>query len=151
MGAGDYAAGAGDAGEDVLPDVGPARQVTPPVALKFDGRTADFLLDANGRYLSSHPVDQRVALRLIVREGTVASVPGLGNRLRSIKRASGAQAISQATDYVNLALAEIIAAGDISLDNVQVEYPQRGQIAIVVSWTNLRTLPPRSNTVRVNH
>lgn len=150
MGAGDFEAGPLDpAGEDPVADPPAPRRVTLPAALLFDGATADFPLDSAGLYKSSHTVDQRVALALIPRQGTVASVPGLGSRLRSIKRATGALAVAKARDYVDLALAALVLAGDIEVVDVQVESPGRGQIAVAVTYKNLRVTEPPT-TVRFN-
>ncbi len=150
MGAGDDPAGDGLAGEDALVSSGPPRSVTPPVALRFDGATADYPLDSEGRYVSIHPVDQRVALALIPRLGTVASVPELGNGLRSIRKITRATP-NEARSHVDRALASLIRAGDIRLLSVAVEtHPRTGAILCAVSYTNLRTSPPSKSALKVN-
>ena len=139
MGAGEFDGGLGLAGEDPLPELTAARNVTPPAALWFDGATADFLLDpANGLYLSLHPVDQQVALALCIRQNTLGSAPEVGNLLRTIRKL-GATTAAAADTMVRNALSSLILNHDIDLRKVEVQTrtPQ-GQLLVAVSYHNLR-------------
>jgi hypothetical protein len=148
MGAGQFNAGEGLGGEDPLADPSPPRDVTPPAALLFDGATKAHPLDAQGRYQGIHPVDQRVALALLVRFGSVGSVPDQGARFREIAKVTRYTA-AQAKDMVNLALARLLAAKDITVELVEVETNRlAGSIAIAVSYQNLR-LPKQTKPNRV--
>lgn len=147
MSAGSFAAGSTPAGYDsVYASVGKVRRL--PQALYFDLATADFPIDANGFYKSVHPVDQRVALSLGVLEGTLASVPELGQRLRRITRISPTRAKRAVEDVIDLALDDLIEAGDIRLERVEVDTSIRGRTLVAVNYVNLRLLPLQSRTER---
>lgn len=139
-GAGGCAAGSEPCGEYVLPAYDPARRVKPPAALLYDGRTATNPLDsATGLYREIHPVDQAVALALLVRQGTLASAPNVGSRFREIRKIT-ATTPAQATDFARQALATLVAAKSIAVLSIVVETNQStGAVAIVVTYKNLRT------------
>ncbi len=133
---GSYPAGIGPAGYDpVVPPYAP-RNVRPPVSLRFDGTTRDFPIDAHGFYGEVDPVDQAVALALMINEGVIAAVPDLGNRLRRITRVSPAVAKTTAEDYVRLALSSLIAAKSVSIEKLEVQ-TRRGVILVAVTYRNL--------------
>lgn len=145
---GDYPAGVGPAGYDpVVPPSAP-RRVRPPVSLHFDGATRDFILRDDGFYDEVHPVDQQVALALLISEGVVAAVPEVGNRLRTINRVPFAVARSTAKDYVNLALSGLLASKSIAIDKIDVE-GTRGALFVAVTYRNLLARDPRARTARV--
>jgi hypothetical protein len=139
MPAGTFPAGIGPCGLDPLPDPLPARDVSPPVALRFDGATQDFPLDANGRYLSIHPVDQQVALALLIGLGTLPSVPTVGAAFRQITRITNATE-TQAANMARAALAKLVAAKEVQIVTIDVEVrlPQ-GSTSIAVTYLNLVT------------
>ena len=148
-GAGSTPAGAFPAGYD--PGVVSAAAAGAiPLAALFQLSTADFPVDADGRFLSVHPVDQWVALQLSTRQGTLYSVPDAGHRLRSVTRLSAAKALSLATDIVRQALADAVARGDIRIDRIEVDTSHRGVLLVAVTYTNLRIHPPRPTTARTN-
>lgn len=139
MGAGDFPAGFGPCGMDPLPPPVPPRAVTPPAALRFDGATKDFLLDAEGHYLAIHPVDQAVALALLVGLGTAPSAPAVGAAFRQIKRITPSTKV-QATNMATAALAALVRAGKVGVLSIAVEVrlPQ-GATLIAVTYQNLLT------------
>jgi hypothetical protein len=139
MGAGNYPAGAGHCGLDPLPPPVPPRDVSPPAALRFDGASKDFLLDANGHYYAIHPVDQQVALVLLVGLGTIASAPTVGAAFRRIQRITSSTQ-SQATDMANAALRKLVTAQKVAIVAIDVEIslPQ-GATLIAVTYQNLVT------------
>lgn len=139
MGAGNFPAGFGPCGMDPLPPPVPPRSVTPPAALRFDGASKDFLLDAEGHYLAIHPVDQAVAIALLVGLGTVTSAPGVGAAFRQIKRITPSTK-TQAEDMARSALAKLTRAKKIQILDIEVEVqlPQ-GAVRVAVSYANLVT------------
>ncbi len=149
MGAGDFEAGLGLAGEDPLPELSPARNVTPPDALWFDGATADFLLE-NGLYRSLHPVDQAVALALCIRQNTLGSAPNTGNLLRTIRKL-GPTTAATADTMVRNALSSLVLNGDIEIREVQVQTrtPQ-GALLVAVTYKNLRKTAPLPQKIVAN-
>jgi hypothetical protein len=126
-------AGAGEAGIDPLSaDISPPA-ARPPHALFFDPAIMDFPKDDAGRYVEIHPVDQKVELQLALALGSSASAPGVGGTLREIQIASREAMTDDATQRVNVALADLIAAGDVILVSV-VAYasnPWRAHIEVV--------------------
>lgn len=150
-GATSSAAGEGLAGEDVLPAISPARAVTPPAALWLDGATFTFLFDSAGLLVPLDPVDHRVAMSLLVRQGAVAGVPALGSTLRAIRRID-ARTQRTVEDAVAVALSALTAApAAIRIERVEVQIrraPTSGY-AVAVSYTNLRTASRRARTVTV--
>ncbi len=149
-GAGTSPAGEEPCGEYVLPAATAARIVSAPASLYFDGATASNPLDANGRYLSLHPVDQAVALALIVRQGTISSAPNVGAKFRTIKKIVG-NTTAVADDYARQALATLLAAKSISIRSIEVEaFPKTGGLAIAVNYVNLRTQKPQTARTVIN-
>lgn len=148
MAAGDGKLGASPAGYDLLVGTEALRRALPH-ALYLDGATADFPLDSDGLHRSLHPNDQWVALQLLVRQGTMRSVPGMGNRLREITRVAPARAQRLAEDYINQALSDRVRTGDIRINSVEVDTSVRGRLVVAVSYTNMRLLPLRPTTLRV--
>lgn len=139
MGAGSFPAGLGLCGLDPLPNPVPPRSVTFPVALQYDGQSKDFLLDANGEYLSIHPVDQAVALALILGLGTISSAPSAGAAFRQIKRITNTTP-KQAEDMVRAALRDLVNAKKISIVTINVETRMtQGSTLIDVTYVNLVT------------
>jgi hypothetical protein len=139
MPAGDELAGDELAGEDVLPAGSPARSVTPPDALLFDGRTRDFPLLSSGLYQASHPVDQAVAEALLITLGKVSCAPTTGNRLRQIKRIVPSTE-NAVRDAITNALQKLTQNGDVSA--VRIDYEARkpsGAVLVAVTYRNLRT------------
>jgi hypothetical protein len=146
MPAGIFAAGIGPAGQDPVLEPSRPRDAQTPVALKWDAATRDFLKDDKGRFLSIHPVDQRVALALTLEEGTLSAAPDMGTRLRRARYAGGAALQREIEDIVNIALKELLDAKDIQLLSVRASTPQRGTIVTDVEYVNLQTR--RRKTVR---
>jgi len=131
-------AGAGEAGIDPLAaDLTTTRQV-PPQALFFDPALMDFPKDADGRYVEVHPVDQQVELALALAFGSVASAPGVGGTLRDIRIASRAEMTNDASQRVNVALAALIARGDVRVVSVVAYAANAWRAHVEVVYQNLR-------------
>ena len=137
LGIGWYPAGYGPAGYDpVVPPDAP-RVVRPPTAMLFDGQTRDFPLDENGFYREVHPVDQEVELALCVSRGAIASVPGIGNKLRTIQRVRAAVAETLCQNFINEALADLIKAKSIEIQSIVIDTIVPGRLLYAVSYRNL--------------
>lgn len=149
MGAADYPFGYGFWGADPVIPPGSPRQVTPPVALRHTRDGRDFELDANGFYREIHPVDQKVALALVIVEGSLSSVPEMGNRLRTINRVSQAKGRTLAEQYVRLALSDLLKNGDVSIVKVEVDNAIKGRLVVAVTYKNLRVNPPTQTTTQI--
>jgi hypothetical protein len=137
LGVGWYPAGLGPAGYDPVVPPNAPRDVRPPAALMFDGQTRDFPLDDNGFYREVHPVDQRVALALSISRGAIASVPGIGNKLRTIQRVRPNVAETLARNYINEALAELLRAKSIHIEKITIDTGVAGRLLFAVTYLNL--------------
>lgn len=138
MGAGDHPAGEGPAGFDPPAEPAPLRRAEPPRALLFDGATRDFPRDADGRYRDIHPVDQEVALALLVELGAVGPAPATGSTLRAIPHAGGPTLKADVRNRIHLALARPLAAKDIEEIAITVTTPRPGAIRVIYDYLNLR-------------
>jgi hypothetical protein len=139
VGAGDFPAGDTPAGFDPAQDPGRARAVRYPAAIQLDGASGDYLLDANGRYIESHPVDQRVALKMLTINGSIASSPDTGSLFRKMPRMSPDQRVVWCKQEVKRVLADDVKAGDISIDLVEVDTANAYATMVRLTYTNLRT------------
>lgn len=151
MGAGTFPAGQGGAGLDPLPTFPQPLTPRATAALYFDGATADFPLDANGYYLGIDPIDQEVALALLIRLGTLSSVPELGAAFRTIRKITP-QTVAIATDMANTALADLVSAKQIEIVNIDVQTRPRptGAVLIAVAYKNLTTKPATPAVIKLN-
>ena len=149
-GAAQFAAGDELAGEDGVPALSAPRDVTPPAAILFNGATFTFPYLASGLLTPLDPTDQQVALALLIRKGTLASVPALGATFREIRKIDR-YTTAKVTDAVNLALASLIASKAIVVLSITVETQRtNGRIVLAVAYRNLRTTPQRPTTVQIN-
>lgn len=146
MGAGNFRAGAGIAGVNPVIRTAPLLPLVTPRAIFYDPSVRNYdpsVSDGQGGGI--HPIDQIVATRLTIEQGTSASNPTLGMRVRA--RFNGAapdqhQAIAQ--QEVQIALADLLAAGDVLvLSVVLATDPSNGAQGITVNYQNMRD--PRVN------
>ncbi len=125
-------------------------RATYPRSLWFDGATRDYTIGADGRYLDLHPVDQRVALALLVALGSITLAPALGSTITSV--APGAPTtLAAATAAVRRALRDLLAEPAIVLRSVVVETSAHGRLEAAVTYVNLAraaTDPARLQTAR---
>lgn len=148
LGLGWFPAGIGPAGYDpVVPPDAP-RNVRPPAALRLDGASRDFVLRPDGFYEESHPVDQKVALALVVSRGAIASVPGIGNRLRTIRRTTRVVAETLARQYIREALADLISGKSIEIESIVVDAAVPGRLLFSVVYRNLELELDREQEAR---
>lgn len=90
MSAGSFPGGIGPAGVDPSASGYAVARPKQPVAVRYDGATADWTLDGGGNYRAVTPVEQGVALSLCVRQGDIKSSPTTGNTLHEITHLGGA-------------------------------------------------------------
>lgn len=131
-------AGVGEAGIDPVDATFSADALTPPQALFFDPALMDFPKDGDGRYVEVHPVDQKVELALALAFGSAPSAPGVGGTLRDIKIASRAEMTQDATQRVNVALASLIARGDVVVVSVVAYAVNAWRVHVDVTYQNTR-------------
>jgi hypothetical protein len=139
MPAGSSGAGVGPAGYDA-PVTSPASDITRTRALRYDLATRRFVEDGTGGFVDVDPIDQKVALLLGTEQGTVPSVPTLGQRYRKRVNGIDPKAIPNVVlDETRVVLAPLLAAGDIALLDVQTDASFRGRVLIAVTYRNLRS------------
>ncbi len=144
MGFGADALGAAALGLDLGSTTAERIAVT-PVALEFDGLTLDFPpLDANGRFISAHPVDTKVFHRLRIVSGSMRSAPATGNDIGNQAYIDPLTIEAQVRDQVRLALEDMVAAGDITDRGLELDLSVRGRVALLYTYTNLRSGKPGS-------
>jgi hypothetical protein len=132
--------GSGSMGSD--PVYLPAAVAGPltPRAVFYDPNLKQFvLLDASGNAIDVHPVDQIVAMRLTGYQGQSPSAPDVGTRFRRITQGMPpAKAQQLATSEANRVLADLIAAGDITIQSVATDLSVYSRVMIAVTYVNLR-------------
>lgn len=149
MGAGSSPAGAGLAGFDpIVPLPAP---VPPPApgAWMFDPNAREFPFDANGYAVTVHPVDQIAEISLGSPLGGWASAPDTGIDVARLKNSTPQTVATAEQDAANLALAEPLANGDITLKSVAQDPDADGRPIFTSTYVNNRlpTVPTPSQNV----
>lgn len=146
-GAGTYPAGFGPPGFAPVVAADPPDPATYPRSILLDGATRDFTLDAKGRYVDLHPVDQKVALALLVAKGKLAADSSQGQALASVT--FGTDVVNKTTTTVREAVADIVAANEISIIAIEVDAKADvGAIFVAFSYLNLITQKTGDQTIR---
>ena len=113
----------------------------------FDGATRTFLMDDNGRYRDIHPVDQKVALTLLLEFGKITSAPDIGNTLRQIRALVPGEAL---TADIERRLRTPILTGMITSADIRevttptratgftILSPHRGALEVRFDYQNMR-------------
>lgn len=138
MGLGDSPLGTAPLGLDP-PAASAARAVQQPAALKVDGQTKDYVLDAQGRFVGVHPVDAKVFHRLRILSGSIRSAPTTGQGIGALKYIDKATIDAFVRDQITLALSDMVAGGDIAVRAITVDASVAGRVVFQVDYTNLRT------------
>ena len=141
MGAGQFGAGAGGAGQDPVYLAVPPSAVLPPRAIKYDPTIKQYVLrDANGNAIDVHPIDQIVVSRWTTEQGQSASSPLLGQRLRKLFAVTApARKPQVANAEMQRVVQDLINAGDIRyLGTVLRVDPVNNSTVVVPSYVNLR-------------
>lgn len=125
-GAGAYPAGEGYGGWD--PDTGEStvRTKTLAAAPKFDPLTRRYELASTGGLADEHPVIARARHLLGLRRRGIASAPTVGIPIARMRIARPDQRQREAEDAVNIALAPLLAAGDVRIKSVTLSDPYNG-------------------------
>jgi len=152
MGAGDFSAGDGPAGEDPVTAPSTASANTPPPAPYLDLGLRDYRLNANGVTASMHPVDQAAQWSFAIRRGTHKVDPRVGHTF--FDSPSGLSGAAKQNDLNLRALdafpfSRFIAAGQIEFVGVQVADPKKGETGIAVHYRNLVADPLQVKTTTV--
>jgi hypothetical protein len=132
MPAGSYPAGFAPAGADPITSTF-APRAQRPVALRYEGSTSDFPLDANGNYEAVTPVEQGFALALCVKQGDIKSSPTTGNTLHEIVYIDGATIAADIDDRVRRSnpIARFLADGQAEIVRIDHEVGTQGFKAAV--------------------
>lgn len=148
MGAGDFCAGDGDAGEDPVAPPSPASDNVPPAAAYLDLGSKNFLLNADGTMASMHPVDQAVQWSFAIRRGTHKADQRIGHTFFQAPPLTGAakQKDLEARAQDAFPFSKLIAQKDVQFIGVTVADPKKGETGIVVAYRNLRLDPTQTQT-----
>lgn len=107
--------------------------------LKTDGQALDFEKDAKGRTVGTHPVDQGMALSLLVRQGSIGSAPNVGNTLHEVEIGVQSTAADVRDRVMNAyPLSRYVEQQDVNIIEIAHEELSSG-LKVAVSYRNLRT------------
>lgn len=138
MGAGSYPVGFGPAGFDPA-SITPATATVGGRASLFDPFARDIPIDpVTGLYAECHPVDSQVLLALGVRRGKVLSVPGVGGTVLDLPIADSTTMTAEARRRTEADLADLIAAGDVSVESVNAWADPSYRAHVEIVYRNLR-------------
>ncbi len=140
MGAGDEAAGSLPAGDEEVIVLPGGRVVPKWNAIVLDAQTRDFPQDASGFYVPLHPVDARVELAMIVVQGTVPTLPDLGNAIQNF-RYLGSKITATVQQEVRRVLKPETDAKNITIVAINVEVQEQTSLAVELRYVNLRLSP----------
>ncbi len=138
FGAGSTGAGIVAAGFDPAGTVGTARDVVPPHALYLDPSTMDFPTDADGHYVSVHPVDHWVEMQLALAFGATPAASAVGSTLREIAIGTREEMTADARRIATTALAPRIATGDVVLVSVVAWAVLPNRARVEITYQNTR-------------
>lgn len=113
-----------------------------PAGLYYDGRTRDFVLDANGQLKGVHPSDEGMALSFAMKKGECSAAPDVGNTLHLIPYLSSDDLAGQIDNHVRNAYpcSRLISEGKVRIDLIRHEARvATGGLAVEVRYTNLDT------------
>lgn len=123
----------------------PADPSAPPVTAVHEARRLysnplDYRLDAKGRLIAGHPVDQGMALSMSVEKGSIKSAPEVGNELRKVAIGT-ARTEADVQDRVlsSFPLSRYVAEQDVKILRIRHEERPAGGLLVSVDYRNLRT------------
>jgi hypothetical protein len=113
----------------------------------YDGATKDWLLNSHGQISGVHPVDEGMAISILVPQGSVKSSPATGNTFLAIRYLGAKNLAEQVRSAVTSAnpLARLVAAGDATIVNIQHEI-RNSRLWVSVDYVNNRTGETRNAT-----
>jgi len=144
MGAGDFEAGEGPAGEDPVAAPSPPVSNTPPPAPYLDLGLRDYKLDADGRVAPMHPVDQAAQWSFAVRRGTHKADPRVGHTFFEAPLGLSGDAKQKDLEFRAqdaFPFSRLIKAKLIAFVGVQFADPKKGETGIAVLYRNLVSNP----------
>lgn len=123
-----------------------------PAAMMYDGASKDWLINADGRYKSVHPVDQGVVLSVLSRQGSIKSSPTTGSTLHEVEYLGGPELASDVDDRVKRSnpLARYLKSGAVTLKRVDVE-SSGSRLFVVVYYVNNLVNPNDQQSVQYYH
>jgi hypothetical protein len=133
--------GAGPMGfDDIQPVTYPVPTTAPippmPVARFWDASTQGFVQNEDGTFLPVNPIDQMVQMLLTIEQGSVPALGNVGQRYRArLLGVPNQQAQAVALNETQVALAKLLAAGDITLNNVAIDTATH---IVTINYTNNR-------------
>ena len=146
---GEFAPGEGRFGSDPVAPTGPPRSLEPPEALLFDGRTRTFPYDDDGKLKTIHPVDQAVALSVLVEMKKINSNQGLGSTLRKAPAVGGPRLQADVERRVRAAVKARIDAEDIEILEILGVSVVRGRTSVRLRYINRRLPNSKPKTITV--
>lgn len=122
------------------PSPPPARLRVPARRVETDGHGIDYALDDAGRWKGGHPIDQGVALALLVRQGSIGSAPEVGNTLHETEIGVLSTA-NDIADRVRRAypLSRYLEEQSVEILQIEHEELEFGGLKVAVTYRNLRT------------
>lgn len=123
------------------PDKPSAPPVTVPVTARaLFSNPLDYRLDAKGRLISGHPVDQAMALSLAVRKGSITSHGEVGNELHLVQIGTD-RTTADVRDKVltSYPLSRVVEAGDATILSITYEERETGGLLTRVEYRNERS------------
>jgi hypothetical protein len=151
MGIGSSPAGLGLSGADpVIPGSDPRKTIV--AAMRYEGLTKDWELDANENFAAVTPNEQAIVLAIAVKQGELRSSPTTGNTLHEILYLGSPNLGTDITNRVLSAnpIARLIAAGSVSIDRIDYQVstnPGAGRLKVAVYFRDLDVDPNKLNPV----
>lgn len=136
MGIGDYPCGSGPCGFDPVSAIS-ARNTEVAAIPYYDPSIRGFALQTNGDLKTVHPVIQEASFALGIALGSIPAAPKVGLNVKRIKATRPADILTVCKDEVNVALARLLEAGDIRVNDVRAE-ARWGRVGLEVDIVNLR-------------
>jgi hypothetical protein len=143
MGAGQFAAGDGPAGEDPVAAPSAPSANDPPAAAYLDLELRNFKLNADGTFAEMHPVDQAAQWSFAIRRGTHKADRRVGHTLFDGPPLTGVAKQNDLNIRAQNAFpfSRLISEGKIAFEGVQVADPKKGETGVAVHYRNLALDP----------
>jgi hypothetical protein len=108
-------------------------------ALRYEGASRDWPVDANGQYQRVHWVDQAFALGCLIRKGAIKSDPSIGNTLFEIKYLGGDNLAAEIEDRMRTAtpVQSLLRDGSASIYKIDHSWNRQGQLRVGIYYRNL--------------
>lgn len=148
MGAGDFDAGDGDAGEDPVAAASPAVNNAPVPAAYLDLATKNYRLNDDGSSVAMHPVDQAAQWTFLNRQGSLQGDARVGHTFFQAPPLTGEAKLNDLRRRAREAFpfSKLIAQGDVQFIDVALADPKKGETGIAVLYRNLRLDPTQTQT-----